>query len=418
MIHTMTRREYISFTGAAVAGLLTARQCPGAEAAPGVGVTSSMPRANPKFQPAYDALADQMRRLYEICRVKVDGRELLRPCASTHYNGLWHDDFTWPHIGLPELQKTPVLRDSIAWLTEAMVDLPVVADRIEFDGTAVMSPGTWYSRPMSEEMTLHLPAAWTRLLSHATEAGIEIPRRRDWARLIERSFARVYFSFGLVWNDPQRNTVAFGFYDSIKQTGLVLTTSLVIKRGLERAAALFENDLPAETIADWKSKAKGIGENLHRLFDAEIGGFVGSTKVGRGFDVWGNGLAWPLATPEQRKVIAATFAKHRADIFALGCTRQNPYPDGWPGTTSKGYQNRGFWATGTGFVLPALAEADPDFALQLAQDLVDNIEKIKRHEFIDATGKPGGPADFLGSLSMPLMGLRAILTGRPLLDFM
>ena len=124
------------------------------------------------------------------------------PAPAPYYNGLWHDDFTWPHIGLPELQKTPVMRDTIAWLTDAMVDLPVVADRIEFDGTAVMSPGGWNARPMSEEMTLHLPAAWTRLLSHADAAGIEIPRRQDWARLLERSFARVHFSFGLVWNDP------------------------------------------------------------------------------------------------------------------------------------------------------------------------------------------------------------------------
>lgn len=410
----ISRRHHLGLCGGALAGLFLARDVFAEPAA----TTSPNPQPNPKFQAAYDALADQMRRLYEICRVKVDGRELLRPCASPYYNGLWPDDFTWPHIGLPELQKTPVMRDAIAWLTEAMVDLPVVADRIEFDGTAVMSPGPWNQRPMSEEMTLHLPAAWIRLLSYAAEAGIEIPRRHDWARLLERSFARVHFSFGLVWNDPQRRTVAFGFYDSIKQSGLVLMTSLVIKRGLERAAALLEKDLPAETIAEWRNKAKRIGENLHRLFDVGIGGFVGSTKVGRGFDVWGNGLAWPLATPEQRKVIAATFAKHRADIFALGCTRQNPYPGGWPGTTSQGYQNRGFWATGTGFVLPALAEADPDFALQLAQDLAQNIEKIKRHEFIDATGKPGGPADFLGSLSMPLMGLRSILTGRPLLDFM
>ena len=68
--------------------------------------------------------------------------------------------------------------------------------------------------------------------------------------------------------------------------------------------------------------------------------------------------------------------------------------------------------------MPALAEADPDFALRLAQDLVENLDKFKRHEFIDADGKPGGPEEFLGSLSMPLIGLRAILTGRPLLDFM
>ena len=409
--HAISRRRHLGLCAGTLAGLFVPRQLLAA------GTGSKTP-PNPKFQAAYDALAEQMRRLYAICRVQVDGRELLRPCASTHYNGLWHDDFTWPHIGLPELQKTPVMRDSIAWLTDAMVDLPVVADRIEFDGTAVLSPGGWDGRPMSEEMTLHLPAAWTRLLSHAAEAGVEIPRRRDWARLIERSFARVHFSFGLVWNDPQRRTVAFGFYDSIRQTGLVLMTSLVIKRGLERAAALFENDLPAETIADWKNKAGRIGENLHRLFDEAAGGFVGATKVGRGFDVWGNGLAWPLATAAQRDVIAASYAKHRDAIFALGCTRQTPYPEGWPGTQAKGYQNQGFWATGTGFVLPALAEADPDFALRLVQDLVENVDKFKRHEFIDATGKPGGPADFLGSLSMPLMGLRAILSGRPLLDFM
>lgn len=418
MNHHISRREYLRLAGTAVAGVMAAPQMLAAPAITAAGVAPASLPPNPKFRPMYDALAAQMRELYSVCRVKIDGRELLRPCASNHYNGLWHDDFTWPHIGLPELQKTPVMHDTIAWLTDAMVDLPVVADRIEFDGTAVMSPGPWNSRPMSEEMTLHLPAAWTRLLSHADAAGIEIPRRKDWAKLLERSFARLYFSFGLVWNDPQRSTVAFGFYDSIKLNGLVLMTSLVVQRGLERAANLFEKELSAETITDWRRKANGIGENLHRLFDEEIGGFVGATKIGRGFDVWGNGLAWSLANAGQRKVIAESFLKHRAAIFARGCTRQTPYAEGWPGTTAKGYQNQGFWATGTGFVLPALAQADPDFALQLAQDLVDNLEKFKRHEFIDADGKPGGPADFLGSLSMPLIGLRAILEGRPLLDYL
>lgn len=414
----ISRRHCLGLCSAALAGVLTAPRLLAAPDDKADGTNGTTLQPNPKFQPIYDALAAQMRRLYAICRVNIDGRELLRPCASPYYNGLWHDDFTWPHIGLPELQKTPVMRDTIAWLTDAMVDLPVVADRIEFDGTAVMSPGGWNARPMSEEMTIHLPAAWTRLLSHADAAGVEIPRRKDWARLLERSFARVHFSFGLVWNDPQRNTVAFGFYDSIKLTGLLLMTSLVMKRGLERAAALFEKELPTHTVEDWRRKAKGIGENLNRLFDEKVGGFVGATKVGRGFDVWGNGLAWPLANAEQRQVISNSFRTHRAAIFARGCTRQTPYPDGWPGTKASGYQNQGFWATGTGFVLPALAQADPDFALRLAGDLVENLDKFKRHEFIDADGNPGGPEDFLGSLSMPLIGTRAILEGKSLLDYL
>jgi len=47
---------------------------------------------------------------------------------------------------------------------------------------------------------------------------------------------------------------------------------------------------------------------------------------------------------------------------------------------------------------------------------VDNLDRFKRQEWIDAAGKPGGSEDFLASLSMPLMGTRAILTDRSLLD--
>ena len=45
-------------------------------------------------------------------------------------------------------------------------------------------------------------------------------------------------------------------------------------------------------------------------------------------------------------------------------------------------------------------------------------KRFKRHEFIYAEGKTGGQADFPGSLSMPLMGVRAILEARHLLEYM
>lgn len=372
-----------------------------------------------RFQEPYDQLAVRMRRLYQACRIEVDGFQLLRPCDHSAYRGLWHDDFTWPHVGLPELARHPQMKDAVAWLTEAMVRLPVVADRVEFDGTAVMSPGAAGARPMSEAMPIHLPAAWTRLLSHAEASGVAIPRKNEWAQLIRRSFDQVSMSFGLVWNDPQRRIVAFGFQDSIRLTGLLLLTSLVVKRGYERASSLFAGDLPAEVIADWKNRARDIGDNLHRLFDGKSGGFLGATVAGRTFDVWGNGLAWPLASTDQRKVIAATFQSNRQRIFLKGCTRQILAPGGWPGTEAGiGYQNGGYWGVGTGFVLPMIAEIDPDWALELVRELIAHLDAIHGAEWIDGNGDGKGALDFLGTLAMPLIGLRAIIEGRHTLDYL
>jgi hypothetical protein len=248
---------------------------------------------------------------------------------------------------------------------------------------------------------------------------VVIPRKKEWAALVRRSFDQVPMSFGLVWSDPQRHIVAFGFQDSIRLTGLVLLTSLVIKRGFERAAALFATELPSAVTSDWKARAAAIGANLHRLFDPKAGGFVGASVAGRVFDVWGNGLAWPLANPEQQGIIAGTLRANKGRIFLKGCTRQIIGPGGWPGTKAGiGYQNGGFWGTGTGFVLPMLAEIDPAWAVSLGNDLLANLDSIQCAEWIDAQGNGKGALRFLGTLSMPLIGLRAILEGRHTLDYL
>lgn len=375
--------------------------------------------ANKEFQRLYDGFASHMRRLYQACEIQVDGHHLLRPCNHRSYHGLWHDDFTWPHIGLPELQQKPQLKDAVDWLGEAMLQLPVVADRVEYDGTAVMSPGAAKSQPLSEAMPIHLPAAWTRLLSYAEASGVSIPHKQAWAQLIRRSFNHVSLSFGLVWNDPQRHIVAFGFQDSIHLTGLVCLTSLIVKRGLERATSLFASELAADILTDWNTKATGIASNLHRLFDTTAGGFLGATVAGRTFDVWGNGLAWPLATPSQKKIIADTLISQKNHIFRNGCTRQIIGPKGWPDTASAiAYQNGGYWGTGTGFVLPMIAEIDPAWAASLAGELLTNLEAINYAEWIDDQATPHGAMEFLATLSMPLIGLRAILEQKHVIDLL
>jgi hypothetical protein len=405
-----TRRQWLAFQAAAA--LAAASAC--------ATRATHVPRIAraAEFEALFRALEAKLLALYERCRVTVAGRELVRPCANPHYDGLWHDDFTWPHLASERLRASPALADALAWLGEHVLDLPVVPDRVEFDGFAVMSPGPRGS-PMSERMTLHLPSAWVRLLSHCESAGIAIPEKRRWAELVARSFEQVPFESGLVWSDPRAHVVAFGFQDSIRLTGHVLTTSLVTQRGLERAAALFERELEHAVSARWRALAAGIPRALATLFDEELGGFVGASVDGRAFDVWGNGLAWPFATPAQRAVIARTIVERRERIFLRGATRQVPAPDGWPGTAAPiGYQNGGYWATGTGFVLPMLAEIDAELALEITTELVRELDLFRSAEWLDAAGAPHGPADFLASLSMPTLGLRAVLERRPLLSYL
>lgn len=378
-----------------------------------------MPSTKKQFEDLYKEFSKHMQHLVNISKAEVDGFKLIRPCSSKWYNGLWHDDFTWPMIGFPELQKGPELQDAVKFVTRASINLHVVPDRIEYDGTPIMSPGGGNDRPMSEEMPLHLPSAWVRLLSHAEAAGCEIPRKDEWAQLIKRSYDQVPLAFDLVYNNPQKNIVGFGFMDSIRLTGLVLMTSLVTIRGLERSAELFKENLDLSITDGWRIQATKMRSAITRLFDEQVGGFVGGSRHGKAFSVWGNGLGWSLASKDQQKVIAKTLTDQWNHIFLQGCTRQTPGPTGWPETKrATTYQNGGYWGTGTGFVLPAIADFDPNLALKLTKELLENLKTFQYAEYIEQDGKPGGPKDFLGTVAMPMMGLRSIIEQKPLLSYM
>jgi hypothetical protein len=65
-----------------------------------------------------------------------------------------------------------------------------------------------------------------------------------------------------------------------------------------------------------------------------------------------------------------------------------------------------------------IAEIDPAWAIALAGDLLTHLDGINRAEWIDAQGNAKGALEFLGTLSMPLIGLRAILEGKNTLDYL
>lgn len=368
------------------------------------------------IQSTREQLTTHMTRLVEAAQWRQGEVVFTRPCVSPAYNGVWPDDGMWPYMALPELASTTEWNGLLHWLTEAIVDLPCVPDRVEFDGLAVMSPGNAGAAPLSLGMPLHLPSAWTRYLQYAASFGCDIPRKRDWARIIRRSFDLVPYSRDLVYSDPQTRMVGFGFHDSIRLTGMELMSSLITYRGLQRAAAFFADVIDDGVREGWRQRAEALRANLYRLYDVEAGGFVGGSREGRMVSVWGSGLAYSLATQQQRVGIINYLLKHRESIFLRGCTRQTAAPGGWSGQAG-GYQDSGFWAVGTGFVLPALADGAPDFAEELARELLANIESLDYAEWLDPQGGPRGARHFLASVAMPLLALRSLSEGRPLIEY-
>jgi hypothetical protein len=381
-------------------------------------MTGTDPRS--VFSSTLAALKARLAAGAEASRIEFGaGLRLHSPCTSTTYRGIWPDDFLWPLLVDESLEDTATLARTLEFITASVVDLPRVPDRIEPDGMPVMQPGA-LSAPHAECMPLHLPAAWVRLLDVLHTRGLAIPRKAAWAGVIARSFDQVPFSCGLAYVDPQRPGAGFGFHDPCAITGFELMSSLVLYRGLQRAAVLFADAAPADTIRRWSGLARAIRDNLHRLWSPEEGAYLAGSKDCRQVNVWANGLAYGIASPEQKNSIVAWYRRHREQIFRHGCTRQVAEPGGWQrqlvdipvGT----YTNGGFWPTGTGFVLPAVADQDPVLAAEVAAPLIATLERTRDAEWVSADGTPGGARGFLAALSMPCLALRCILEGKALLD--
>ncbi|MBI3820408.1 MAG: hypothetical protein HY286_17085 [Planctomycetes bacterium] len=415
--HLYSRRDALALAGAAiVAGALSCAS------RGSVRDTASAPtNLSPSLARARATLIEMQRTLLLKARADFGGGLVTYlPAASSTYIGIWPDDYIYPLIGDPASANPAELQQVAEFLTPAIVDLEYVPDRVEPGGLPILSPGG--GEAMSWRMPMHMPAAWVRLLNIFESHGVRWPRRAELARVVARSFERVPFANGLVYIDPQRPSVGFGFNDSIWITGMELMSSLTLLRGFERGAELFKNDLPVETIHNWRERAASIRKNIHRLYDSALGGYMGGSRDGRQFSVWGSALARPLSGAEENANIIKTLGSKAAAIFKLGCTRHIAEPGGWTrtyggGNGNIGYQNGGFWPTGTGYALPTLAAADLKFTETLATDLVNNIERLEFAEWIDAAGNPQGARNYLASTALPLMGLRAIAEGRDLLSY-
>ena len=407
----MKRRTFLSVSGAA--GTLLA-------VSP-TDLLAGYPDEKQQFKMLLEILRKQLVESFEKSKVVFDNNLLLHsPCIGETYRGIWPDDFLYPLMVQPGLYDREKLNQIAGFLTNSIVDLECFPDRVEADGMPVMQPGA-LSHPHARAMPVHLPAAWVRLIDNLEKMGATIPGKEDWAGVFKRSIDTISFSCGLVYVDPQDPRVGFGFHDPEAITGFELMSSLVLHFGLKRAARLFKGHIDESEINKWTRLSDGISNNLYRLFDKEQGAFFAGSKDCRQVNVWANGLAYWMVKPDIQKTIGEWYYKNRKAIFLKGFTRQIAEPEGWqrhffPSKVGS-YTNGGFWSVGSGWILPVIAAQNPDFALQIAEELVENLVKYEFREYISADGTGGGAVGFLAAIAVPMMGLIAIVENRPFGEF-
>ena len=407
----MKRRTFLSVSGAA--GTLLA-------VSP-TDLLAGYPDEKQQFKMLLEILRKQLVESFEKSKVVFDNNLLLHsPCISETYRGVWPDDFLYPLMVQPGLYDPEKLNQIAGFLTNSIVDLECFPDRVEDDGMPVMQPGG-LSHPHARVMPLHLPAAWVRLIDNLEKMGATIPRKDDWAGVFKRSIDTISFSCGLAYVDPQIPRVGFGFHDPEAITGFELMSSLVLHFGLKRAARLFKGHIDESEINKWTRLSDGISNNLYRLFDQKQGAFFAGSKDCRQVNVWANGLAYWMVKPDIQKTIGEWYYKNRKSIFLKGFTRQIAEPEGWQRhffeSKVGSYTNGGFWSVGTGWILPVIAAQNPGFALQIAEELVENLVKYQFREYISADGTGGGAVGFLAAIAVPMMGLTAIVENRPFSEF-
>lgn len=409
----MNRRDFLAIAGAAAASLSVA-----------AGDEQAADADTQFYQSARQSLEAHMRDVARRNTIPIEnGGYFLLPSTAAYetYRGLWPDDFLFSLMVCPDLATNEQLQGTVALLTDSIVDLEVLPDRIEPGGTPWLSPGI--TQAMSRRMPMHLPAAWVRLLLYLERRGVTIPDKPRWAHIVKRSFRQIPYSMGLAFMDPQQPYVGWGFQDPNRITGLLLIASVVLHKGLQNAAQLFEGIVEDATRRNWLRQSERIKSNLHRLFDNERGGFVAGSRDCRQFDVWGNGIVYSLATPEQKRRLVQTLREKKGQIFHLGFARQVADPEGWQRMWDDKphkygyYTNGGAWPCGTGWVLPAIHDQDPPLARELMTEMLENLPKCDFAEHVNIeSGR--GPTLFCMSIAIPLLATRCILERKPIIDFL
>lgn len=321
------------------------------------------------------------------CRIAAhDGTALFTPDGLGHYGALWTRDFSYMVENAWPLFDPAEVRAAIEYLLRGQRADGCIPDRVQADGRAVYSAGA-ADKPLGEPPTDNGQFMVNLVYDYALNSGdYDLPA--GWLGALGRGLDYIPRSAaGLVHITPGRPQSPYGFTDTVAKTGELLFSSLLYWDACRKMALL-----SAHGAADpypYPQRAEQMARALDRLWDDQAGAYRAATGDCNQIDIWGTAYAVTIgAVQGERRGRALAFLRDRyADYVYRGQVRHLLRGEYWQKTLMpverETYQNGAYWATASGWVITALAQADPALARRMAEDLLADLRDNGIYECVN-----------------------------------
>ena len=274
-----------------------------------------------------------------------------------------------------------------------------IPDHITLQGAACWYPGAYTNQgdgaygflPPADDAFYFIQMVYECCRRPKSGVGFDDQIATGWgdhalSEVCDRAFESVAVDpkTGLVVCDdaPGRTRVDWGFCDSVRKSGSCLMPSLLRWQAACRLEALNAAATHPTKAAQYRRVAETIAKSVPAVFYvAQTGGdglLLSATGLGAQDDVWASAFAvWLGVLPEKTQ---ASVARHLLKLYRDGWTvrqgqvrslpKSGPLGGYWRQTSSARdtYQNGGYWATPTGWLVAALSKVDQKAATALLHE--------------------------------------------------
>ena len=374
---------------------------------------ASVPKRNPEMQDAVSWLEKESHRIIRAShRTMKDGTSAFPPQVGIGYEAFWLRDYEYTLEGSVESYSDKELTDACRLFVRSMSPQDVGVDCVKYDGTPIYKPGygSMGKNPVADGTQFTVGMAYHTY------------RKTKDRKLLEEIIEPLIKAMNTVSRNPQTKLVyikpgkdwdrcAYGFTDSVRKQGDELFCSLLYVQASRQLSSLLQELGRTKEAAVWAAEAKTVSESIRKVFwDAEVGLFRAATIQCREHDIWGSAFAVYLgvANAKQGKAVATYLKTHYSEIAQNGQFRHTPGGVYWEKACQRDtYQNGGYWATPTGWLVYTLDLVDSKLADQTVLDMVAYFKRYGACEWI--IGKRRQFRDYLASAALPLVGIRAMM---------
>ena len=368
-------------------------------------------------------LEAKSQQLLRQSRVAMNnGATAFIPQAGGGYRAFWLRDYAYMLEGCPEAFTHEEMKSSLLTFVGGLNTNGASVDHVNFDGT--IDYGSLASNPVADGSMFTVDVAWrtyqqTRDIALLKQVIDKLVQTMNAVPMDPIGNGLVYIDPNLPWD-----RMAWGFTDTVRQSGDTLMCSLLYVRACNQLAELLTAVGQGSHAASWRTAATMTTASIQSVFwNPSIGLFNAATVRCNQPDIMGSAFAVHIgvATPEQAAAIANYFNKNYDSLVVAGQIRHLPGRTYWQNRLEsiapETYQNGGYWGVATGWFAGTLAMVNPAKAGQMLVDAVNNYKTGSVYEWVNSAGKASGAGNYCASATMPLVLLKQLspLPAQPVL---